>query len=84
VTISITATAKDAASRRVTFACRGINGRGETIMTGTARVIAPQVKMRMERPDAAQVSIQSHDNFGALRRTLSATAAGIGRGRASL
>ncbi|MEF8719435.1 MAG: bifunctional enoyl-CoA hydratase/phosphate acetyltransferase [Candidatus Accumulibacter necessarius] len=63
VTISITATARDAASRRVTFDCRGLNARGETIMTGTARVIAPQVKIRMERPDAAQVSIQSHDNF---------------------
>jgi len=64
VTISITATAKDPASRRVSFACRGINGRGETIMTGTARVIAPQAKVRMERPDAASISIQSHDNFG--------------------
>jgi phosphate acetyltransferase len=63
VTISITATAKDAASRRVTFDCRGVNARGETIMTGTARVIAPQVKITMERPDAAQVSIQSHDNL---------------------
>ncbi|MEF8716112.1 MAG: bifunctional enoyl-CoA hydratase/phosphate acetyltransferase [Accumulibacter sp.] len=63
VTISITATARDAASRRVTFDCRGLNARGETIMTGTARVIAPQVKIRMQRPDAAQVSIQSHDNL---------------------
>jgi acyl dehydratase len=35
VTISITATAKDfPASRRVTFDCRGVNARGETIMTG--------------------------------------------------
>jgi phosphate acetyltransferase len=63
VTISITATARDVASRRVTFDCRGVNARGETIMTGTARVIAPQVKIRMQRPDAAQVSIQSHDNL---------------------
>ena len=63
VTISITATAKDVASHRVTFDCRGVNARGETIMTGTARVIAPQVKITMERPEAAKVAIQSHDNF---------------------
>ncbi len=64
VTITITATAKDAASQRVSFDCRGVNACGETIMTGTARVIAPTVKVTMDRPDAAQVSIQSHDNFG--------------------
>jgi hypothetical protein len=52
VTITITATAKDPAARRVTFDCRGVNGRGETIMTGTARVIAPAVKVTMERPEA--------------------------------
>ena len=66
VTITITATAKDPASRRVIFDCRGVNGRGETIMTGTARVIAPLVKVTMERPEAAQVSIQSHDRFETL------------------
>jgi len=66
VTITITATAKEAAGRRVTFDCRGVNGRGETIMTGTARVIAPAVKVTMERPDLVQVSIQSHDRFETL------------------
>ncbi|WP_300454547.1 bifunctional enoyl-CoA hydratase/phosphate acetyltransferase [Accumulibacter sp.] len=66
VTITITATAKEAASRCVTFDCLGRNGRGMTIMTGTARVIAPQTKISMERPDAAQVSIQSHDRFAVL------------------
>ena len=66
VTITITATAKDPATRRVTFACRGVNARGETVMTGSARVIAPQVKITMERPEAAQVSIQSHDRFETL------------------
>jgi phosphate acetyltransferase len=63
VTISITATAKDAASRRVSFDCQGVNARGETIMTGTARVIAPRVKISMARPEAAKVSLQSHDRF---------------------
>ncbi|SBT06383.1 Phosphate butyryltransferase [Candidatus Accumulibacter aalborgensis] len=66
VTISITVTARDAARRRVTFDCRGLNARGETIMTGTARVVAPEVRITMERPDAAQVSIQSHDRFETL------------------
>ena len=64
VTISITAQDKDAATRRVSFDCRGVNAQGTTIMTGIARVIAPQRKVIMQRPDAAQVSIQSHDNFG--------------------
>ena len=63
VTITITATTKDPASRRVNFDCRAANARGETIMTGTARVIAPRVKISMARPEAAKVSLQSHDRF---------------------
>jgi hypothetical protein len=53
-------------------------------MTGTARVIAPLVKVTMERPEAAQVSIQSHDRFETLVERCAATAAGAGGGRASL
>ncbi len=63
ITLSITVREKHAETRRVTFDCRCVNARGETVMTGTARVIAPKVRITMERPDAAQVSIQSHDNL---------------------
>ncbi len=63
VTIRVTATDKDPATRQITFACLATNARGETVMTGRARVVAPQVKLSMEVPEAAQVSIQSHDNF---------------------
>ncbi|EXI82367.1 MAG: Phosphate acetyltransferase [Candidatus Accumulibacter appositus] len=63
VTISITASEKFPDTRRVTFACLGVNGRGEKIVSGVARVIAPDTRITMDRPDAAQVSIQSHDHF---------------------
>jgi phosphate acetyltransferase len=84
VTISITATAKDAASRRVTFDCRGVNARGETIMTGTARVIAPQVKITHGTSGRGTGVDPEPRQLGAFRRTLSATAARIRRGGASL
>ena len=63
IVISITVSEKHAATRQVTFSCRARNPHGDTIMTGTARVVAPDVRITMDRPDAAQVSIQSHDNF---------------------
>ena len=63
VTIRITAREKLAQTRRVTFDCQGVNARGETIMSGVARVIALATRTIMDRPDAAQVSIQSHDRF---------------------
>jgi phosphate acetyltransferase len=84
VTITITATAKDAASRRVTFDCRGVNARGETIMTGTARVIAPRVRITMATSGRGAGVDPESRSLREPRRTLSATAAGIGGGRASL
>ena len=63
ITISITAREKFAETRKVTFDCLGVNARGETIMSGIARVIAPHTRIIMDRPDAAKVSIQSHDRF---------------------
>jgi phosphate acetyltransferase len=63
VTISITAREKFPGTRRVTFDCLGVNGRGEKIVSGVARVIAPDTRSPMDRPDAAQVSIQSHERF---------------------
>ena len=63
IVISITVREKHTATRQVTLSCRARNARGDTIMTGTARVIAPDVKITMDRRDAVQVSIQSHDNF---------------------
>ena len=63
ITISIIAREKFAETRKVIFDCLGVNARGETIMSGIARVVAPHTRIIMDRPDAAKVSIQSHDRF---------------------
>jgi len=49
VTIEVSVKDKDPASRRVTLDCSGTNQRNETVITGTAVVLAPAQKIRRER-----------------------------------
>jgi phosphate acetyltransferase/phosphate butyryltransferase len=49
VTASITATAKDAPTRRVSFDCRCVNGTGEVVVDGRAEMIAGSAKVRRSR-----------------------------------
>ncbi len=49
VTVSVTATALDAATHRVTFDCRSVNQTGEVVIDGTAEVLAPTEKVRRPR-----------------------------------
>ena len=52
VTISITVREKFPETRRVTFDCLGVTAGGEKILSGVARVIAPDTRITMDRPDA--------------------------------
>jgi acyl dehydratase len=57
VTVRVTASGKDAAKRRVTFQCEVTNQKGETVIDGTAEVIAPTRKICLERPPLPEVEI---------------------------
>ncbi|MGO9079897.1 MAG: bifunctional enoyl-CoA hydratase/phosphate acetyltransferase [Streptosporangiaceae bacterium] len=60
ITVSVTATAKDTARRRITFDCRCVNQRGEVAIEGTATVLAPAEKVRRLRENLPQVHLYEH------------------------
>ena len=68
IVISITVREKHTATRQVTLSCRARNARGDTIMTGTARVIAPDVKIT----GPALVAINVGTRLGVLGQPLRA------------
>jgi len=57
VTVSVTASAKDAARRRIQFACRAVNQKGETVIDGTADVLAPSEKIKRPRVVLPEVEL---------------------------
>ena len=67
VTVSVTATAKDAERHRISFECRCVNQRGETAIEGVAKVIAPTSKVRRPRVSLPEVHLREH---GVLLRQL--------------
>ncbi|HEY7540823.1 MAG TPA: bifunctional enoyl-CoA hydratase/phosphate acetyltransferase [Methylomirabilota bacterium] len=56
VTASITATAKDPATHRVSFDCRCVNQAGEVVVDGSAEVIAGSAKVRRPRGDGLRAA----------------------------
>ncbi len=74
VTVKVTATAKDAAKRRVTFECECINQRGEVVINGSAEVIAPAEKIKRPRVVLPEVYLvdpeQQYQQFLALAHGL--------------
>jgi acyl dehydratase len=60
VTVSVTVADKDAAHHRVTLDCRCVNQRGETVIDGTARVLAPTEKVRRPRFALPEVTLHEH------------------------
>lgn len=67
VTVSVTATAKDAERHRISLDCRCVNQRGETVIEGLAKVIAPISKVRRPRVSLPEVQLREH---GVLLRQL--------------
>lgn len=57
VTVRVTESGKDAAKRRVTFDCEVTNQNGETVIEGTAEVMAPTRKICLECPPLPDVEI---------------------------
>ncbi|RZI42048.1 bifunctional enoyl-CoA hydratase/phosphate acetyltransferase [Herbaspirillum sp. HC18] len=55
LTVIVTVTAKDDATKRVTLDCKVINQSGTTVLSGTAVVLAPTQKMRRQAMNVPQV-----------------------------
>jgi hypothetical protein len=75
ITVSVTAMDKDPPRKRVTFDCRCVNQRGEVVIDGTAKVIAPTEKVR--RPQVTLPTVRMYEH-GVLFRELVDKAAALG------
>ena len=62
--VSVTVASKDPGHRRVVLDCRCVNQRGETVIDGTAMVLAPTEKVRRPRFVLPEVSLRER---GAVR-----------------
>jgi acyl dehydratase len=58
ITVFVTVTSKDRTHHRVTLRCRCLNQRDETVIDGTAMVLAPTEKVRRPRVALPTVSLQ--------------------------
>jgi len=66
VTVSVTAREKHPADKTVLFDCACVNQDGETVLAGTAEVIAPQEKSRRPAHELLQVHVRRHDKYDRL------------------
>ena len=60
ITVSVTVADKQPEGHRVVLDCRCVNQRGETVIEGTAQVIAPTEKIRRHRFTLPDVSLLEH------------------------
>jgi acyl dehydratase len=60
ITASVTVASKEP-HHRVVFDCRCVNQLGETVIDGTARVLAPTEKIRRHRFELPEVSLHEHE-----------------------
>jgi len=65
ITATVTVREKHRETGTVLFDCRCVNQAGETVVEGTAEVVAPRVKVVLPRIEVAKVSVQTHDKFAA-------------------
>ncbi|MCL5272778.1 MAG: bifunctional enoyl-CoA hydratase/phosphate acetyltransferase [Gammaproteobacteria bacterium] len=66
LTLTIIVQNKDAAKKIVHFDCTGINQKGEIVIAGLAKVIAPIKKLKVPRAALPHVEIINHDHFNAI------------------
>ncbi|HEX5805486.1 MAG TPA: bifunctional enoyl-CoA hydratase/phosphate acetyltransferase [Macromonas sp.] len=57
LTVSATVTALDPDKKRVELDCRVVNQKGDTVLQGLARVLAPTKKIRTRRVEAPQIQL---------------------------
>jgi phosphotransacetylase/acyl dehydratase len=81
ITVSVTAADKDPQRKRVTLDCRCVNQRGQVVIDGTAKVVAPTEKVRRPRVTLPTVRLYEH---GVLFRELADKAATLGPVRAAV
>jgi acyl dehydratase len=60
ITVSVVVASKDAERHRVVLDCHCVNQRGETVIDGTACVIAPTEKIRRPRFELPEISLREH------------------------
>ena len=60
ITVSVTVASKDPERGRVVLNCRCVNQRGETVIDGTATVLAPTEKIRRRRFELPEVTLREH------------------------
>lgn len=70
LTVTVTATAKDEATRQITFDCRCVNQAGAAVTAGTAEVIAPAEKIR--HPQVMLPTVHLHREFLHQKKLLAA------------
>lgn len=58
ITVSVTASTKDPERHRITFDCLAVNQQGETVIDGTAKVMAPTEKVSRPRVTLPEVSLR--------------------------
>jgi phosphotransacetylase/acyl dehydratase len=63
VTATVTVREKDSERKRITFDCRCVNQRGQTVVTGTAEVQAPTDKVRRPRVELPDIRLNRHRRF---------------------
>jgi phosphotransacetylase/acyl dehydratase len=66
VTVTVTAREKRAAERLVLFDCSCVNQDGETVLSGTAEVIAPAQKIRMAPQVLPELRVRRHAKYDRL------------------
>ncbi len=60
ITVTVTATAKETEQHRVIFDCQCINQRGEVVISGSTKVIAPMDKVKRPRAILPEVHLHQH------------------------
>jgi len=66
VTATLTVSAKEPLHNDVTLDCHCVNQAGETVISGTARVRAPTIKVRLPRIELPDVMLNRHERFRAI------------------
>ncbi|MCL9684681.1 bifunctional enoyl-CoA hydratase/phosphate acetyltransferase [Legionella maioricensis] len=61
--ITITVSNKNPDTKTVEFNCVGVNQKGEKVIEGLAKVLAPTKKIRIARTEPPHVEIHNHDKF---------------------
>jgi phosphotransacetylase/acyl dehydratase len=63
IDVSVTVRSKDAAKKTVVFDCLCVNQKKESVITGTAEVIAPSEKIRRPATELPNVELSQHDRL---------------------